>query len=112
MVRRLLFGAVDLQTNPRNPRGCLAVHGALACSGAAEPIRLELVAHRAAGEAALRRRFKRAKAAGDLPARADPTDLARYVVAVMQGMAVLAAGGASRDALRRVVQTALHAWPK
>src|SRR5260370_23346247 len=28
VVERLLGGAADLLTNPRNPRGCLMVHGA------------------------------------------------------------------------------------
>ena len=46
-------------------------------------------------------------AEGDLPAEADSTDLARYVVTILQGMAVQAAGGASREELRKVVEMAL-----
>jgi hypothetical protein len=53
----------------------------------------------------------RAKAAGDLPPDANPADLARYVVTVIRGMAVQAAGDASCHELRRVVQMALRAWP-
>jgi AcrR family transcriptional regulator len=111
-VERLLRSAADLQTSRRNPPGCLAVQGALACGDGAAAVRRQLVAHRTAGEAALRRRLQRAKATGDLPGKADPADLARYVMAVVQGMAVLAAGGASRSALRRVVETAMRAWPE
>jgi hypothetical protein len=37
------------------------VQGALACGEAADSIRQELTAYRAAGEAAMRRRFERAK---------------------------------------------------
>ena len=110
-AERLLGGAVDLLTDRRNPRGCLLVQGALACGEAAESVRRELVARRAAGEAAVRRRFERARAEGDLPADADPADLARYLGAVIQGMAVQAAGGASREELQRVVALALRAWP-
>ena len=87
------------------------MQGALACGEAADAIRQELVARRAAGEAALCQRFERARADGDLPADADAADLARYVTTVTQGMAVQAAGGASREELRRVVETALRAWP-
>jgi len=112
VVERLLNGAAELGTDPRNPPGCLLVQGALACGEAAAPAREELVSRRAAGEAEIRRRLKRAKAEGDLPAAADPADLARYVATIMQGLAVQAAGGASRAKLRRVVQTALRAWPK
>src|SRR2546422_1131847 len=94
VVERLLHGAADLQTNRRNPRGCLAVHGALACGDAAEPVRQELASYRVAVEAALRRRLRHARATGDLPADADPGDLARYIVAGVQGMAAPRAGGA------------------
>lgn len=112
VVERLLRGATDLLTDPRNPRGCLMVQGALACGAAANAIRRELVSHRAAGEAAIRERFERAQSDGDLPADADPADLARYVATVIQGMAVQAAGGARREDLRGVVEMALRAWPE
>jgi AcrR family transcriptional regulator len=108
----LLNRAVDLVTEPRNPSGCLLVQGALACGEAAESAPQELVAHRWAGEAATRERFERATAGGDLPADADPADLARYVLTVMRGMAAQAAGGASRTQLRRVAELALRAWPE
>ena len=87
------------------------VQGALACGEAADSIRRELMSRRAAGEAAICQRFERAVLEGDLPAHADPVDLARYVATVIHGMAVQAAGGASREALRRVVKMALRAWP-
>jgi AcrR family transcriptional regulator len=112
VAERLLGGTIDLLTRPRNPRGCLLVQGALACGEAAEAVRRELVARRLAGDAALRQRFERALADGDLPADADPADLARYVVTVIRGMAVQAAGGASREELRRVAEMALRAWPE
>ena len=111
VVERLLRGVVDLLTDPGTPRGCLAVQGALACGDAADAVREELIARRAAGEAALRQRLERAIADGDLPADADAADLARYVTTVSQGMAVQAAGGASREELQRVVEMALRAWP-
>jgi AcrR family transcriptional regulator len=111
VAQRLLRGTTDLVTHRRNPRGCLVVQGALACGETAETVRRELSARRAAGEVALRQRFERARADGDLPADADAGDLARYVVTVMRGMAVQAAGGASREDLRRVAELALRAWP-
>ena len=111
VVEQLLGEAADLLTNPRNPRGCLMVTGALSCGDAADSVRQELITRRAGTEAALRRRFKRAKSDGDLPPDSDPADLARYVTTVAQGMAVQAAGGASRTELRRLVATVLRAWP-
>jgi len=112
VVERLLGGAADLDTASRHPKGCLTVQGALACGEAADSIRQELNSRRASGEAQLRRRLKRAKSEGDLPAESDPADLARYVATVMYGMAVQAAGGASHHELQRVIEIALRAWPK
>ena len=111
VVERLLRGGICVGAGPKNPRGCLMVQGALTCGAAAEPARKELAARRAAGEAALRKRLERAREEGDLPRGADPADLAKYVVTVLHGMAVQAAGGASRAELERVVDTALRAWP-
>ncbi len=87
------------------------VQGALAGGEASDSIRQELVACRAAGEAALRRRLQRAKSEGDLPADANPGDLARYIAAIVYGMAVQAAGGANRNRLRHVVEMALRTLP-
>src|SRR3954468_9926942 len=61
VVEQLLRGAADMLTDPRNPRGCFAVQGALAGGDGAEPIREELCALRASAVTALRQRFERAK---------------------------------------------------
>src|SRR5580658_10188873 len=42
VAERLLRGAADLNTSPRNPGGCLIVQGALACGEAADSVRQEL----------------------------------------------------------------------
>jgi AcrR family transcriptional regulator len=111
VVERLLLGLADMHSDPAHPPGCMDTNAALACSDAAEPIRKELVARRARGEAALRERLERARDEGDLPADADPADLARYVMTVAQGMAVQAKAGAGREDLHKVVTMALKAWP-
>ena len=112
VVQRLMEGAADLATASNNPRGCLFVQGALACGDGAKAIQDDLILRRDAGEKAVRLRLKRAQAEGDLPRDANPADLARYVVTVIQGIAVQAASGAARPELRRVIQTALRAWPR
>lgn len=111
VVERLLRGAADLNTAPRNPGGCLMVQGALAGGAAATSVRRDLIACRAAGEAALRRRLQHAKSQGDLSADLDPADLARYVATIVYGIAVQAAGGASREELHRVIEMALRTLP-
>jgi len=111
-VERLLYGTADAMSDVRNPRGCLLVQGALACGDEASTVKRELIARREAGERALCQRLKRAKLEGDLPPDSDPVVLARYVATVNQGIAVQAASGASRAALRKIAEIALRAWPK
>jgi AcrR family transcriptional regulator len=110
VVEQIFLGTARMAEDPGAPAGCLLVQGALACGNASA--RKKVAARRAAAEVALRRRFQRAKREGDLPRNADPAELARYVMTVIRGMAVQAAGGASRDQLHRVAQIALRAWPK
>ncbi len=110
-VAGLLYGFADAQSGQDTPAGCLGVNGALACSEASEPVRQELARRRGAVEAQLAERL-RAAPSEELPPGAEPEDLARYVMALAQGMAVQAKSGAGREALRRVVATALQAWPE
>jgi AcrR family transcriptional regulator len=111
VVEVLLEGTVALLTRPQNPGGCLMVQGALACGENASSVRQEMASRRAAGVAAIRRRFQRAIDEGDLPARADAPALARFVATVVHGMAVQAASGANRKELVRVKDMFLRIWP-
>lgn len=110
-VEKLLKGTVAALSSPKSPHGCLLVQGALACGDESTAMRKELATRRSAGELALRRRLKKAKDEGELPYNTDPADLARFYMAVMHGMSVQAAGGATRAALEGVAETALRAWP-
>jgi len=112
VIEQILFGAAKMASDPRLPAGCLMVQGALACGDSAGSVQKETAARRAASEIALRRRLQRAKREGDLPRNADPTELGRYVMTVLQGMEVQGANGATRVQLRRVARVALRAWPK
>ena len=111
VVEKLLRGAADLLTAPGNPRGCLLVQGALTCGNNADSMRKELTSRRTASELALRSRFARARKEGDLPKDANPANLARYIVTIIHGMSVQAAGGATRVELRCVADIALQNWP-
>lgn len=111
VFERILDGTVKMASDPRNPKGCLNIQGALACGSSADAMRKELITRRARGQDALRRRFERAKTEGDLPANTDAADLARYVTTVIYGMSIHATGGATADELRRIGDMALRAWP-
>ncbi|MDR3403844.1 MAG: TetR/AcrR family transcriptional regulator [Chthoniobacter sp.] len=107
----LLQGVVNQLGDPKSPGGCLVVQAALSSGTEADPIRQVLAAHRNDARHALRRRFQRAITAGDLPAGTKAGDLASYLMAVVHGLAVQAAGGLSRKELQAVADLALRTWP-
>lgn len=111
-AQALLKGAADLHGDKNNPPGCLGVQGALACAPQSNSIREELARRRRIGETIIRDRLKRAKSEGDLPSDADPADLARYLSIVIYGIAVQAAGGATKKELQRAAELALRNWPQ
>lgn len=111
-IARLLESTAISLGDKRNPPGCLMVQGALCGGEECDAVKQELTARRDASVALIRERLRRAKREGDLPDDADPASLARFVATVIHGMAVQAAGGASRKELERVAATAMTAFPK
>ena len=111
-AEKLLNSAIDMVMHPGHPDGCLLVHGALVAGPSAESARKELSRCRAGAESAIRHRFERAILEGDLSKRVDPAKLARYIVTVIWGMSVQAAGGATRNQLKDVAELALQSWPE
>ncbi|MEU5553692.1 TetR/AcrR family transcriptional regulator [Micromonospora sp. NPDC047793] len=106
-----LTGSVQANTRPGCPAGCLGVQGALVVGETGQVARDTLAAWRARGQQHLRDRFQLAVEKGDLPADADPDLIARFVMTIANGMAVQAAGGATREDLQRVADAALRHWP-
>ena len=109
-IERLLESVAERLSGKDGPSGCLMVQAALCGSEECDSVRKDLAARRAQGEILIRKRLERGKKEGDLLKDADLVDLARYLATVMQGMAVQAAGGASRKELRAIANTALRAW--
>lgn len=111
-AERYLFGWAELAAGGADPPGCLLIQGGIACGEAGEGVPQELALRRAGPEAALRARFETARSEGDLPGDADPTSLARYLSAVVYGMAVQAGAGMTVEALRDIAAAALRGWPQ
>jgi AcrR family transcriptional regulator len=111
VAERLLRGALEMQTSNCDPRGCLGVISSVACGVEAESIKAEIVARRASSERALMDRLERADTEGDLPHGVDAAGLARYLMALIQGIAVQGGAGATRPQLEQLVETSLAFWP-
>ncbi|MBM2623186.1 TetR/AcrR family transcriptional regulator [Actinoplanes sp. LDG1-06] len=104
-------GTLRSATMPDYPAGCLGLQASLVSGEDARVIRDLLAAWRDENRTLLIDRFRQAAAAGDLPPATDPELLARYVMTVSNGIAVQAAGGATRADLQPIVDAALRNWP-
>lgn len=111
VAEHFMRGALDNQTRKSEPHGCLGVISSMACGEEAESIRGEVLARGASAKVKLVERMQRARDEGDLPAHIDPEAITSYLYAVLQGMAVQAGAGATREELERLVDTALLIWP-
>ncbi|MGH9523993.1 MAG: TetR/AcrR family transcriptional regulator [Terriglobales bacterium] len=111
-IEKLFQGAIDMVMQRGRPDGCMLVQGALATGPMTASVRKELARRRAGAEAAIRRRLERAVEERELPPSVDATKLSKYVVTVLWGMSVQAAGGATREELEEVARMAMRAWPE
>jgi len=111
VAERLLNGSLANQTSRDDPRGCLGVISSVACGAEADCIRQEVLERGRIAHEALIERMERAVAEGDFHAPVDPEGITKYLTAILQGMAVQAGAGASREELQRLVDTTLAVWP-
>ena len=109
VLESLLQGTVDFLSTPGNPKGCLSVQGALACGTTAEPVKEATIDWRRQGEAAIRKRLRRAQREGDWIGNLDAADLTRFISSIMAGIAVQAASGLSKSEMSRIAEIALRA---
>ena len=110
-VEVLLRKAVDLLADPKNPRGCLSIQGALAVGSESESVKRAMIAFRKTGEAALTQRFAQAQAVGEISKKLNPGDLARYTLTLLTGLGVQGANGATKAQLETIVTMALRSLP-
>jgi AcrR family transcriptional regulator len=112
IVEHLLMGMAALHTGEGTPPGCLTTNAALACSPESDAVRLQVAREREAFRLLLRDRLQAASAAGPLPTGMDSDSAASLVQTMIQGLAVQAKSGASREELERVVRAFLESWPE
>jgi AcrR family transcriptional regulator len=111
VAERLLRGGLEMQMSSCDPKGCMGVINSVACGAEAEGIRAAVLERGAVAKRAIAERFERAIAEGDLPADADPVGLTSYLMAILQGLAVQAGGGATCKDLQGLIATSLAMWP-
>lgn len=91
------------------PLGCMVTLSAVGSEGHAELGEIVKSA-RGVGLARLKERLSRAVCEGDLSATTDIDGLARFAMAVQNGMSVMARDGASREELETVARHTMAGW--
>ncbi len=107
----LMTAAVTTYTGEATPRGCLLASATASGSAAAADVQDAVAKVRRGIEDCLRVRIERDLRDGILPPGLQAAPLAGLVLAVTQGMSVLARDGASRASLLAIAEAALRAWP-
>lgn len=111
-VHDMLIASATAFTGKATPKGCLLASAtATGSTDSTDVQRVVAEIRRAIGEQ-LEARIVRDMAVGLLPADTSPSTLSGLVLAVIQGMSVLARDGMARAALLAIADAALKAWPK
>ena len=110
-IRRMLEAIVERMDDPANPRGCLLTNTSLSFGTGSERIDAHLAGKIEAMELLLEQAIERARSDGQIPAGADPRQLARFYSAVAQSLGVMHKAFGDTAALRDIVTVAMHSWP-
>jgi AcrR family transcriptional regulator len=111
-ARKMLIDAATAYTGEMTPKGCLLASATASGSADSTDVQRAIAQIRQRIEAQLSARIERDISAGLLPRRTDAAALAGVVMAVIQGMSVLARDGKDRASLLAVGELALKAWPE
>lgn len=109
VVERMLDGTIENITS--ECPGCLRVIASVSCGSASSPIQQDVQARSKSARAAMIDRMQRAIDAGDFTVPVTAEAMTQYLMAVMQGIAVQAGAGATREQLSQVAEATLAIWP-
>ena len=107
-IEALFRGMVNSLSIPGNPKGCLSIHGALACGTDGELVTQVMAKWRRFNENRLKERIQQAQREGELGRDVNAADYARYIATIMIGIGIQAVNGAGRGELTRTVDMALQ----
>lgn len=109
-ARRMLIAAAEAFTGELTPRGCLLASATASGSEASAEVRRAVAQVRHEITSRLKARIDRDVSEGQLPPDTNSDSLAGLVIAVIQGLSVLARDGMDRPALLAIASAAMNAW--
>ena len=110
-ARAMLIAAATAFTGKTTPPGCLLASATASGSSASADVQQVIADIRTGIAARLRARIARDVETKALPPETNVAALAGMVMALIQGMSVLARDGADREDLFAIVEQTLKAWP-
>ena len=111
-ARDMLMGSATAFTGENTPKGCLIASATASGSTASADVQQAAADIRRRIAAQLRARIERDIEYGVLASDTDAEALSALVIALIQGLSVLARDGATRASLIAVVDAAFGAWPR
>jgi AcrR family transcriptional regulator len=108
VVEALIRGAVNFLSTPGNPKGCLAIHGALVCGTSGERVMQTMAEWRKTTVNMIKKRIQQGQREGELRGEVNAADYARYIAATMTGLVVQSLNGANRAELTRLADMTLQ----
>jgi AcrR family transcriptional regulator len=109
VAQNLLEGAIANITS--ECPGCLGVIASVNCRTPNSPIQKDVQALAQTTRRAMIERMQRAIDEGDFTVPVEAEPMTQYLMAVLQGLAVQAGAGSTRDQLKQVAKATLAVWP-
>lgn len=111
-ARDLMTAAATAYTGDETPRGCLLASATASGSAASADVQQAVADIRRDAQRCLNERIAQDIADGTLPSTTSAAELSGLVMAVIQGMSVLARDGSTRASLLAIAHAALRVWPE
>ena len=110
-VKFYLYDAAASMTAPDKPRGCMISTAVLQHAKENETVAKNVATRRDGAIHLMKSRLDRAVIEEELPLNTDTESLARFYLAIVQGMSAQACDGACEQRLKSLIEIALNAWP-
>jgi TetR/AcrR family transcriptional repressor of nem operon len=109
-IERMFESIIRRTSDPQYPRGCLNTNTSLECPGGGDEITRKIAEGFGLQESAIYRVLRRAQAQGSLPSTVDARALARFYMAVAQGLNVVNKAVADPGVLQDIARIAMGVW--
>lgn len=99
-------------TRGDTPAGCFLINTSATVSSSAAPIVETIREKHASQEQTLLTFLQQRQLRGEIPSHSDLPVIAHFLMCIVQGMAVSAREGATREKLMEIIDTTLRLWPE